>query len=334
MILVWLACAAPAPVSDDPDACGVCHAAHHEAWSVSSHANPSPVFDALRPAVTAAWGDFARQACDDCHTPGGAALGCVNCHAAVGNHAPRDARLAIDLQAPLSGPFGEAAIPTSAHESVKRSFLNDNGLCVTCHDVTGPGLLVETTGTEVTEAGAQLCVICHMPARRDALTADTPTRDAHDHRMIGFDPPAEADEAADAETRDLLARALSLEVAPAGDDAWVIVVTAGDTGHSVPTGVGWLRDLWVEADGERVLQIGDQPLRDGSPTPLLTDADTLRRGALAPGASVRVVVRGDAPTVRLLGRAVRPEVEEALGLDLDLPVHVIAAWPLISGSGR
>src|SRR5204862_829043 len=99
------------------------------------------------------------------HSPD-AGIGCVSCHAAIGNHATRDGMLAVDLDVPLSGPFADAE-PTEAHGSRSDGFLISPDLCGTCHELTGPNLVNEPTLTEFQaspQASAGLtCIDCHMP---------------------------------------------------------------------------------------------------------------------------------------------------------------------------
>ncbi len=349
-LLLLAACAAEAdalPYGASAAACAECHEGHAAEWGTSAHAASaaSPVFVAMLPEVETNWGASARDTCVGCHAPehgdDEAVVTCVSCHAAVGNHAERDGRLAVDLTAPLAGPLGAGAIATDAHTSAPRGLLTDATLCGTCHEVTGPELLQEGTlsehGSSPAAAEGFACVDCHAPpTAARALTADTPVRPSRDHRFVGFDPPwgADADTAAAAaaETQALLSRALSLAIETrVGAREAVVTNIAG--GHSVPTGVSFLRDLWldVEVDGvalvEPLLRIGDQPLADSAPVALLTDADQVRAGSLAAGESIRVVLPAGELVLRLRARAVRPEVLAALGLEdlaTELPVHELA----------
>ena len=114
-----------------------------------------------------------------------------------------------------------------------------------------------------------------------------------------------------------------------------------------------LREIWVEVrlidgtdatilhlgalddDGHLVapvspLEIGDQPLVDGVPTAVPTEADDLQRRALAPDErrEVRVATDFGVPPIRaeatLRARAIRADTMVALGLGdrlHELPVH-------------
>jgi len=347
-----LGCGAPTPeealpLGADSASCGTCHETHHDQWAGSPHAASarSPILEAMLPEVEARWGAVARQACEDCHSPGHApgddGIGCVSCHAATGNHAERDGELAVDLTRPLAGPLADPE-PTVAHRTRDGAFLASPSLCGTCHELTGPNLVREPTLTEYRASPAaaegRTCADCHLPSDGTrALSNDSTTpRAARSHRFVGFDPPwgAPPDEAAAAaeRTRALLAEALELRVEPEDGALRVMVANVG-AGHSVPTGATFLRDLWVDVeplDGapiERVIALGDQPMRGDDPVALLTRADRVEAGSLPAGRSrsVRVPVSGPARVV-LRGRAVRDSVLEALGrqdLRPQVPTHTV-----------
>jgi hypothetical protein len=348
-------CASPSvhealPLGDDAESCGSCHADHAAQHGASGHARAtsSPVFRAMLPEVEASWGAFARQQCEGCHAPAHSsdeAIGCVSCHAAIGNHGERDGLLAVDPTRPLGGRLDDAE-PTVAHRTARRDFLASSSLCGTCHELTGPRLAVEPTLTEHRtspqgRAGVS-CADCHMP--RDEARTLTPestrVRATTDHRFIGFDPPwgASPDEArvAAERTRALLASALSLELTLVEGGVEVTLTNVG-AGHAVPTGAAALRDLWVdlELDGEviasRVIELGDRPMAGDRVVALLTDADRIERNVLDAGTSRRVrVPLLDVPphavVAKLRGRAIRDAVLARLGVDgRDVPTHEIHA---------
>ncbi|MFK7985259.1 MAG: multiheme c-type cytochrome [Sandaracinaceae bacterium] len=358
--LPWLAIAlvgcasktgdAALPLGNDGASCGSCHETHYDEWAASSHATSarSPLLEAMLPDVEAAWGAFARQTCEGCHAPehgDDEGIGCVSCHAAVGNQSPRDGQLRVDLTVPLAGPLDDPA-ETPAHTSRPSGFLASPQLCGTCHELTGPNLVEEPTLTEhlasPQAAMGMGCMDCHMPETAPrALTDEGPERATRSHRFVGFDPPWGADrETAErhaAQTRQLLDDALDLSVTRADGGVEITVHNVG-AGHAVPTGATFLRDLWVdvEHDGEivaaRVLQLGDQPMQADAPVALLTQADRVEVHSLAAGATRTAVVDVDGPVrVVLRGRAVRASVLEALSLEdrsAEVPVHVIESHPL------
>ncbi|HBQ16233.1 MAG TPA: hypothetical protein DEF51_35585 [Myxococcales bacterium] len=118
------------------------------------------------------------------------------------------------------------------------------------------------------------------------------------------------------------------------DGALEIAVTNVGAGHAVPTGAAFLRDLWVDVERDgvvvaaRVMTIGDQPMQGETPVPLLTRASHVVPGSLAAGETrVARVAATDDSQVILRGRAVRPAVLAALGLEglsASVPVHEIA----------
>jgi hypothetical protein len=275
------------------------------------------VLEAMLPAVEKAWGSVARARCVACHSPGhggDATIGCVSCHAAVGNRGEGNGALVVDLQAPLAGPEGHQ---TSAHRTTSRGFLTSASLCGTCHEVHGPGLLEEPTLTEFRAAPfGDSCLSCHGEG---------------DHRFVGLDPPwgASADEAAiaAAASRELLSRALLLEVVR-GESGVVVRLTNEKTGHAVPTGITALRDVWVDVEltdasgvhsqRPRVLELSSRMMRDEVEVALPTEATRIESRALAWGASREypLEVPADVAVVaRLRARAVRGSTLTALGLE-------------------
>lgn len=348
-VVLAAACAEPAddplPLGRDAQSCGSCHEDHYDEWAGSPHAASatSPVFEAMLPEVEREWGGFARDTCEGCHSPGHGddeAIGCLSCHAATGNHAERDGMIALDAARPLAGPLDDAE-PTVAHGSRPSGFLATPSLCGTCHEITGPELVDEPTLTEYRAspqaAEGRTCADCHLPEEDPrALSNDTDrVRPASSHRFVGFDPPwgasPEEAEVAAERTRTMLAEALELRVERG--DGWVeVVVENAGAGHGVPTGATFLRDLWVdvEVDGERherVIVLGDQPMAGDTPVPLLTRADHVEPGSLPAGEERRVRFDTDGlVTAELFGRAIRPEVLEAIGradLEAQVPTHAI-----------
>jgi hypothetical protein len=275
------------------------------------------VFEAMLPSVEKAWGSVAKARCVACHSPGHggeATIGCVSCHAAIGNRGDGNGALVVDLQAPLAGPEGHQ---TSAHRTTTRGFLTSASLCGTCHEVHGPGLLEEPTLTEFRAAPfGDSCLSCHGEG---------------DHRFVGLDPPwgASADEAtlAAEASRELLSRALQLEVVRA-ESGVVVRLTNEKTGHAVPTGITALRDVWVDVEltdasgvvtqRPRVLELGSRMTREGLEVALPTEATKIESRALAWGASRewQLQLPADVAVVATLrARAVRESTLMALGLE-------------------
>lgn len=345
---------APLPLGSESAACGSCHEDHLDEHATSPHglSARSPILEAMLPEVEAEWGAFARDTCEGCHAPehdpADDGITCVSCHAAIGNHAERDGQIALDTTRPIAGPFGDAEA-SPAHATRQSEFLMSASLCGTCHEITGPGLVDEPTLTEFRAspqaAAGMTCLDCHMPdgPERPISNDSERVRRTSSHRFVGFDPPwgASPEEAAAAaeRTRTLLAAALELRIEPAEGGVDVVVRNVG-AGHSVPTGATFLRDLWVDVtvggrELLRVITLGDQPMRGTVPVPLLTRADHVEPGSLAPGEERRVFVESAEPVVaELRGRAVREEVLTALELNAlgdAIPVHEIARAELSPG---
>ena len=290
--LTGLACDVEPGILVDPgsDTCGGCHPGQHAAWAVSGHAASmvSPVFLAMLPHVEASWGADARDTCVGCHQPDHGpdhAIGCVSCHAAVGNREERDGLLLVDLGLPVAGPFSDP-VPTAAHGSRQSDLVASPSLCGTCHEVSGPRHFVEQTLTEYraspAAAAGETCATCHFP-RTDvgAAALGGPTdRPLADHRAVGFAPVR-------------LASALTLELSGASDGrSFDVRLTNTGAGHHVPTGVSFLRDIYVDviltdATGAehltpRAIDLRSHLTRDGYEVALATDADQIVSHALAP----------------------------------------------------
>ena len=333
------------PYGADNDTCASCHVTQGEDFSGSAHQHSaeSPVFRAFLPRVEEAWGALARQRCEGCHAPQHLppaelaethpGIQCVSCHAAVGNRGTRDGRLVVDLTAPLDGPFGDGQSP--AHASASRGFVSDSQLCLTCHEVTGPGLFVEPAAAEfeaaVARVGAPRCVECHMPSLEPAPIAEgsTVVRPRRSHAFVGPTPPAQndADALADyaASLRGLFGNERVLLQLERQGDALQVSLTNARLGHDLPTGSAFLRELRVEVrfetegDGvevHEVIVLGDRPLRGNEERALLTDATRVRHTRIAPGesqsASVAIPAGARAVHATLFLRAYREEVLEAL----------------------
>lgn len=328
LLVLWAGCAAPVdalPGGAGASDCATCHADQHAQWSSSPHAasGRTEVFRAMLPRAEKAWGTAARDACVRCHSPmhgPDEGISCVSCHAAVGNTAEHSGRLVVDLERPLAGPFDDP-VPTDAHGSRPGELLRSPSLCGTCHEVLGPGLFVEPTMTEYRESGLGRigtgCVDCHMPEIDDApVGPGGPTRPRRSHRFAAFEPPQ-------------LAGALALWVDTDGAAPEVVLENAA-AGHAVPTGISFVRDLWVDVritdaagrsvERPRVLELGSVPMRGDERVALPTDADHIERRTLALGehASAVIDVEGLTPPLEveavLRARPVREDVLQALDL--------------------
>jgi hypothetical protein len=261
--------------------------------------------------------------------------------------------LTVDLGVPISGPFSDPA-STPAHGSREYALLESPDLCGTCHEVTGPGLLAETTLDEFNASGladgGTSCATCHMPeiAPGAVSVGQTNTRTRSDHSFVGVDPPWGASPAeqtaAASRTLMLLRMGLALGATTSGDGQALDVTVTNQAGHAIPTGATYLRGVWVDvdltgADGAAspvpsVITLDSQPMLEGQPVALLTQADSVDSSELAAGGTISVRVPYPAgltspvtAVVTLRARAVRADVLDALGLGdsgAEVPTHEVA----------
>jgi len=217
------------------------------------------------------------------------------------------------------GPF-EDAVGNAFHQSEKSAlFTQPEQLCKNCHDVQldtnhdgrfdrGTDLVLQTLFDEweaYAKAGGAACLDCHMPrvrgAQRAASGADipfeqdqaAPARSLRDHAFVGVDYPLDdraARDAVAAKREALLASAGTLTV-PAGsvkrlanEVAFAATVANTGTGHYLPGGFAFVRQMWLEvtlsdAAGKVLassgrLAKGDDDLCDAS---ILDDAESPMR---------------------------------------------------------
>lgn len=251
-------CAPTMPVEDAATAvaqCASCHPDHVRDHSASRHARAAmgELYTTLRDRGDAR----TRSFCDSCHRPAvgtSEGLSCESCHRAVGNSAPLNAMLRWDPRAPLSSAR-EDSVMTRGHSTRFHGFLPSSELCGTCHEVQGPGAFRETPFTEWQRSPAArantTCVQCHgsptpgRPTERPMLPAasepgvNSPPRARTDHHFIGPDE----DDPAVAER--LLRDSAAIAVTREGNEA-VVTITSRVMGHSLPTGVRAVRELWLE----------------------------------------------------------------------------------------
>lgn len=165
--------------------------------------------------------------------------------------------------------------PTSGHASARAdAFDRPNTMCGNCHNVhfdldgdgrieKGKDLVLQQTWDEyVTDyrdrGGEGTCISCHMPVVRGLarVTNDpsTPTREVHDHSFFGVDYSLDdlaQREATRASRTALLREAARLQVdqvtSTAGLVTFRVRITNASTGHNLPTGFAFVRQMWVEA---------------------------------------------------------------------------------------
>ncbi len=178
---------------------------------------------------------------------------------------------------PISDPVGNAF----HHSEVTATFREPEQLCRNCHSVEydkngdgqlhrGTDLVLQTLFDEWQDyrqsGGSATCVTCHMPLLADTRAAehadipfeqdqDAPARKVHDHSFVGADYPLDdaAARAALKPARDaLLSRAAGLLVVPnslklsANSLNFAIEVSNAGTGHNLPGGFAFVRQMWLE----------------------------------------------------------------------------------------
>ncbi len=261
-------------VEYDGEWCGSCHAKEWEEWRRSAHAHAArdPFVEFVAKGELALRGKSYLRLCQGCHDPLGARSGtpslsdgagvtCTSCHdtsrlIAAGGNADLEAR-GRDWTRDHAGQ-GE----------LER--LRGPEFCGGCHQqfVPGRGLRSIDTLTEwqasgyagAPEDGGRPCVACHMP--RDA--------DGHaSHAVVGGNValavhyPVAGWEAA---IRANLAEAAELD-AEWKDGAVAVTVHNVGAGHSLPTGVADLREMWIELEARdasgKLLEAVGGPGSDG-----------------------------------------------------------------------
>jgi hypothetical protein len=234
------------------------------------------------------------------------------------------------------------------HEVETREFLNRSEFCASCHTIIHPlnGLRLEHTYDEwknsiYAEKDIQ-CQDCHMRSIEDAVkVAETLTpvvvigqseptgddREIHPHYLVGANANAEElggspGYGAMAEARLKSAARLDIEVPPSASSGsaleFEVAVHNVAAGHSLPTSLTELREMWVELevraeDGRFLFQSGHlQP--DGE----IPD-DAMRFGAIAGDAQGSVTYKPWEVSQFLWKRLVPARGSESDRFSVDLP---------------
>jgi hypothetical protein len=210
---------------------------------------------------------------------------CVACHQMNNPVGPGAGASALAYQEELvrgDRYFGrlENPVGNAYHRSSKSPlFEAPEKLCQTCHMVhlnrdkdpkivKGVDLVLQTTFDEYREyqrgGGTGNCVTCHMPvvpglksAADGAVAPFTmdytpPTRQVHDHGFVGVDYPLDTVAKRDpqkAKRAALLASAAAFTIdnqAVAGQNLVLKLALENRTGHNLPTGFAFARQMWIE----------------------------------------------------------------------------------------
>lgn len=179
------------------------------------------------------------------------------------------------------GGFGDPVGNAFHRSEATAIFRAPEQLCRNCHSVEydknndgqlhkGTDLVLQTLFDEWQDyqkaGGAATCVSCHMPLVNQARAAEhadipfeqdheAPTRKVHDHSFVAADYPLDdpaARDALHAARAQLLTHAASLVVTPGslkaspGTLAFSVEVGNIGTGHNLPGGFAFVRQMWLE----------------------------------------------------------------------------------------
>ncbi|HVR21082.1 MAG TPA: multiheme c-type cytochrome, partial [Polyangiaceae bacterium] len=213
-------------------------------------------------------------------------ISCAVCHQWQGESHTGGAGLSRFLDGLEAGRtyFGPIATPVgnAFHKSERGAvFQKPAELCRNCHSVQydkngdgrfdrGVDLVLQTLYDEwevyAQSGGAASCLDCHMPVKGKGRAADgasvpfeqdqdAPQRLLHDHSFVAVDYPLDlpkAREATRSRREGLLRRAASVAVpkekisSKPGSLAFSVDITNSGTGHNLPGGFAFVRQMWFE----------------------------------------------------------------------------------------
>ena len=160
-------------------------------------------------------------------------------------------------------------VPNDFHDSKYNPIYSNSAICLPCHNITVRGIEAEITYSEWDRIpgaamGLLACQECHMPtvtrpAAVGCSDGTCPDRVVHSHTFVGVDldlsQPAESNPQFDIVT-DLLKNALTLDFGTpydsltsnviAGDSLAIPITITSQTAHSIPSGVSFAREAWLE----------------------------------------------------------------------------------------
>lgn len=274
-----------------PQGCS-CHADLQGQWNNSMHAKSltDPFYKMQTAQVEKDAGKDVVQFCDTCHAPAAIMSGgvqtakdndalngitCTVCHQVT---APAGKTIGnVSLAYPKGGPDGvlhaQIMDPQAPHQASGIALYNTAEYCGACHNVTHPsnGLKLETTYDEWKKSTYAVegvtCQNCHMvadttlkaPYEGQAAMGAPTRKDIFAMTFVGANVAQ-----SDAElSKAMLRKAAKVEVAapsdivPAGQkEAVQVRVTNIGAGHSIPTGLTEVRNMWltvyaVDANGAK-----------------------------------------------------------------------------------
>lgn len=207
-------------------------------------------------------------------------IGCDLCHTMVAVHdqivTEDDVAATAEyyLNAEEGIRFGQITDPVENgfHGSMGISFFNSSKACLPCHDFIIRGVDAEITFTEWAGSGfaamSMECQDCHMQeyqgyAADPEASPGVPERTVHSHDMVGVDldlTKSLADNPQGEAVVAMLRSAAELDMTSTptvvNDTLHLSLTIQNLTGHSFPTGVSFVRELWLEL---KVLDDESQP---------------------------------------------------------------------------
>lgn len=152
-------------------------------------------------------------------------------------------------------------IDNEFHESAFHPAYGKSEICQNCHNLQVNGVDAEVNQFEwegtVFQAMGMECQTCHMPAYSGQAAAGGPDRDnLHEHYFPGVDEPVTNFPGIDAQHAaivDLLNNSANInyltefpDTIHAGTDINLDIVVTNFAGHHFPSGVTFIRQLWLE----------------------------------------------------------------------------------------
>ncbi len=269
----------------NPEECKSCHPQHFDEWSKSMHAYSMKdvaflILDSIR--LAHAGGNLGEygQLCIECHSPTAIlvdnipdiaslnkispvtahGISCDVCHQLSPNQPPNSNSMRFTGDGVRRGSIKDP-MATPYHTSLYDSSFSTSEACMKCHDMYLPnGYLLERTYTEWTHSpfpGREIsCQSCHMKFYRGTAATGGPERDrVHHHSMISVNIPLvdfPGKEERMAEIQEVLNYSVKMDVqseatvsASAKNLPIKINVMNVLTGHSIPSGPTFQRQMWI-----------------------------------------------------------------------------------------
>ncbi len=265
---------------NNPEVCEPCHPNHYKEWRTSTHAYAftDPIFFRLNEIGQQRSNNELDQFCIKCHSPVGSmlletepgfnpenlsvkarnAIQCDVCHS-IETFERGKAIKTFRMDGVKQGSIPDP-IENSFHASKFDRRYPVSFICTPCHDVFSPNdLQVEFTSLEWDNspyaANSVECQACHMPAYTGQAAPDAPVRQLHRHTFLGVDIPlvdfpgrAETITQVDALLKNAVTMNVTVPGTVSGSEVFQleIEIVNDKTGHSVPSGATFERQMWLE----------------------------------------------------------------------------------------